>query len=153
MMFQNIRVQDCMTKPAITISAQASLHDAGQLMNEYSIRHLPVVQDNKLVGILSSGDLRRARPSDATTLSVWEINSLWNRLKVNSVMTRSVVTVRRDTPIIEAVRLMLEYRFNGLPVVDDAGAPVGILTEVDVFRLVINTAGEQQAAALSREAQ
>jgi CBS domain-containing protein len=55
-------------------------------------------------------------------------------------MTRHVITVERETSVIEAVRLMLEHRFNSLPVVDDTGAPIGMLTEVDVFRLVIKTA-------------
>jgi acetoin utilization protein AcuB len=136
----DIKVQDCMTAPALTIPAKASLRDAGQVMKEYNIRHLPVVQDGKLVGILSSGDLRRANPSDAVSLSIWEINYLWDQLKVESAMTRHVITVKPETPVIEAVQLMLEHRFNSLPVVDDTGAPIGMLTEVDVFRLVIKAA-------------
>jgi CBS domain-containing protein len=139
---QDIKVQDCMTAPAVTISATASLRDAEQVMKEYSIRHLPVVRDGKLVGILSSGDLRRASPSDAVSLSIWEINYLWDRLKVESAMTTHVFTVAPDTPVVEAVRLMLEHRFNSLPVIDAARHPVGILTEVDVFRLIIQSAGE-----------
>jgi acetoin utilization protein AcuB len=134
------KVQDCMTSPAITISATASLRDAEELMKEYNVRHLPVVKNGKLTGILSSGDIRRARPSDAVSLSIWEINYLWDRLTVESAMTRHVVTVTADTPVMEAVRLMLENRFNSLPVVDSGGHPAGIMTEVDVFRLVLQTA-------------
>jgi acetoin utilization protein AcuB len=135
----DIKVQDYMTTPAVTIAATASLRDAGQVMKEYHIRHLPVVKNGKLVGILSSGDLRRASPSDAVSLSIWEINYLWDQIRVESAMTIHVITVNRDTPMIEAVRLMLEHRFNGLPVVDDDGAPIGMLTEVDVFRMVLRS--------------
>jgi CBS domain-containing protein len=139
----DIKVQDCMTAPALTIPAKASLRDADQVMKEYNIRHLPVVKDGKLVGILSSGDLRRASPSDAVSLGIWEINYLWDQLKVESAMSGHVITVKRETPVIEAVRLMLEHRFNSLPVVDVAGSPVGMLTEVDVFRLVLQTAEDR----------
>jgi CBS domain-containing protein len=139
MLPQDIKVQHGMTAPAITIAAKASLRDAGQVMKEYNIRHLVVVRDGKLAGILSSGDLRRASPSDAVSLSIWEINYLWDRLTVESAMTGHVVTVKPETPMIEAVRLMLEHRFNSLPVVDDDGAPIGMLTEVDVFRLLIQS--------------
>jgi CBS domain-containing protein len=139
MLPQDIKVQHGMTAPAITIAAKASLRDAGQVMKEYNIRHLVVVRDGKLAGILSSGDLRRASPSDAVSLSIWEINYLWDRLTVESAMTGQVVTVKPETPMIEAVRLMLEHRFNSLPVVDDDGTPTGMLTEVDVFRLLIQS--------------
>jgi acetoin utilization protein AcuB len=137
MLPQDIKVQDGMTAPAITSAAKASLRDAGQVMKEYNIRHLVVVREGKLAGILSSGDLRRASPSDAVSLSSWEINYLWDRLTVESAMTGQVVTIKPETSMIEAVRLMLEHRFNSLPVVDDHGAPIGMLTEVDVFRLLI----------------
>jgi CBS domain-containing protein len=143
MMPSNMKVQDCMTYPAMTIPATASLRTAEQVMKEYNIRHLPVVKNEKLVGILSSGDIRRASPSDAVSLSIWEINYLWDRLTVESSMTSHVITVKGETSMIEAVRLMLEHRFNSLPVVDDAGCPVGILTEVDVFRRFIRVVEDE----------
>lgn len=139
MVAQNIKVQDSMTTPAITITARASLHDAGQVMKEYNIRHLMVVRDGKLAGILSSGDLRRASPSDTASLGTWEVNYLWDRLTVESAMTAQVMTVKPETPLIDAIRLMLDHRFNSLPVVDDDHVPVGILTEVDVFRWFIHS--------------
>ena len=141
-MLAHTKVQDCMTYPAITISNIASLAAADKLMKEYNIRHLPVVKADKLVGILSSGDIRRASPSDATTLSVWELRYLWERVKIEEAMTRQAITVRPDTPVIEAVSVMLERRFNCLPVIDSAEHPVGILTEVDIFRLLIQQSEE-----------
>jgi acetoin utilization protein AcuB len=106
-------------------------------MKEYNIRHLPVVKNNKLVGILSSGDIRRASPSYATSLSVWELQYLWERIRVENVMTQRVITVGPDVTVIAAVRLMLENRFNSLPVVVASGQVVGMLTEVDIFHLLI----------------
>jgi acetoin utilization protein AcuB len=138
-----VKVRDCMTCPAITIPAAASLRDAEKLMKEYNIRHLPVLKGDKLAGILSSGDLRRARPSDAVSLSIWEINYLWDQLKVEAAMTRQVVTVRDDVPVVDAIRLMLEHRFSSLPVVNADGKPAGMLTEVDIFRLVIQVSEGQ----------
>jgi acetoin utilization protein AcuB len=137
-MFEEVRVQSCMTSPAITSFATVSIGLAQSLMDEYNIRHLPVVDDsNGLIGILSSGDIRRASPSDATSLSVWEIRYLWDKLTVENVMTRRVVTISPDAPIVNAVRLMLDNRFNSLPVVEATGRLVGILTEVDLYRLIV----------------
>ena len=141
-MLHNSKVQDCMTHPAMTVTPYMSVRLAQQLMRDYHIRHLPVVKDNQLVGILSSGDIRHASPSDATSLSIWEIRYLWDQVKVEEVMSRSVITVKPDTPMLEAVRLMVEHRFNSLPVVDDSGRLLGILTEVDVYLLFIR-ASEQ----------
>ncbi|HVU13340.1 MAG TPA: CBS domain-containing protein [Phototrophicaceae bacterium] len=140
-MLENTQVQDCMTHPAITIMPNMSLRLAQQLMRDCHIRHLPVVKDKQLVGILSSGDIRRAMPSDATTLSIWEIRALWDKVTVEEAMTRYIETVKRETPILEAVRLMAEHRFNSLPVVDDLGQLVGIVTEVDIFLLLLRVAG------------
>jgi CBS domain-containing protein len=146
-MLENIPVQQCMTHPAMTVGSSMSVRLAQQLMRDYHIRHLPVVDNNRLVGILSSGDIRRASPSNATSLSVWEMRALWEQLKVDAVMSHRVISVTPETSMLEAVRLMYEHRFNSLPVVDDSGHVVGILTEVDVFLQIINES--EQAAAVS----
>jgi acetoin utilization protein AcuB len=137
-MLRDVKVQDYMTTPTITVATTTPLRFAQQIMEDHHIRHLPVVQDNKLVGILSSGDIRRAGPSIATTLSIWEIAQLWEQITVEQVMNRQVIHVRPDTSITHAAQLMMAYHFNSLPVVDDQGYPIGILTDVDMFRLVID---------------
>ncbi|MEO8391919.1 MAG: CBS domain-containing protein [Chloroflexota bacterium] len=139
-MLNDTKVQDCMTHPAMTVAPNTSIRFAQQLMHNNYFRHLPVVKDHHLVGILSSGDIRRASPSDATSLSIWEMHSLWERVKVEQVMSRQVITVKPDTSILEAVCLMVEHGFNSLPVVEDSGQLVGILTEIDVFRLLMRAA-------------
>jgi acetoin utilization protein AcuB len=136
-MLGNIRVEEVMTHPALTVAPQTAVRMAQHLMHDYYIRHLPVVDNALLVGILSSGDIRRASPSSATTLSVWEMRSLWDTVQVGEVMTRAPITIRPDAPMLEAIRLLYEHRFNSLPVVEAGGRLVGILTEVDVYLLLL----------------
>jgi predicted transcriptional regulator len=143
-MFENVQVQQCMTHPAMTIAPSISVRVAHQIMRDYHVRHLPVVQGNRLVGILSSGDIRRAMPSSATSLSVWEIHALWDKVTVESTMSRHLITVKPDTPILEAVRLMYEHRFNSLPVLDDDEQLVGILTEVDTYLLLLQSSNQDR---------
>jgi CBS domain-containing protein len=126
-----------MTHPAITVASQTTVRAAQQIMHDYHIRHLPVVDGSKLVGIISSGDIRRAAPSSATSLSVWEMHYLWEKITVGEVMTRPLITVMPDTSMLEAVRLLYEYRFNSLPVMDADGKLVGIVTEVDLYLLLL----------------
>ena len=148
-MLEKMSVQECMTHPAITVAPTMSVRLAQQLMRDYHIRHLPVVEGNTVVGMLSSGDIRRASPSDATTLNIWEMRFLWDKLTVGEVMSRFLIKVSPETPIIEAVRLLYERRFNSLPVVDDAGKLVGILTEVDIYLLLLRTAENTDAVPAS----
>ena len=138
-MFENIKVKDLMTKEVITTRRNTSISHAHQIMRENGIRRLPVVDENKLVGLVTIGDVREASPSDATTLSIWELNYLWAQLVVEKIMTRDVLTVTPDTPILDAAELMLEHKISGLPVVDAENSVVGVLTESDIFRLLVRT--------------
>ena len=138
-MFENIKVGDWMTKNVITTRRNTSISSAHQIMRENNIRRLPVVENGKLVGLISLGDVREASPSDATTLSIWELNYLWAQLVVDKVMTINVYTVKPDTSILDAAELMLEHKISGLPVIDADGSLVGILTESDVFRMLVRS--------------
>ena len=131
-------VQEWMSTDVITISSDTSLPEAHQIMTAEEIRRLPVVdKDGKLVGIITIGDIRSANPSSATSLSVWEMNYLLSNLKIEKIMTRNPRTIRVDATIGEAARTMLEYRVSGLPVVDDDHQVVGIITESDIFSMVV----------------
>lgn len=143
-MLYDARIRDYMTTPLIAVDTTISIRAAQQLMEDQQIRHLPVVHDNKLVGILTSGDIRRAGPSTITTLSIWEIARLWEDVTVEQVMCRRVIRVHMDTPVTHAAQLMITYRFNSLPVVDERDFPVGIITEVDLFRLLIDAAKRER---------
>jgi CBS domain-containing protein len=138
-MFNNVTVSDWMTKNVITTRRQTAIASAHQIMSEKNIRRLPVVDDGKLVGIVTIGDVREASPSDATTLSIWELNYLWAQLTVEKIMTRNLLTVKPETPILDAAEIMLEHKVSGLPVVNDKGALVGIITESDIFRMLVRT--------------
>jgi CBS domain-containing protein len=129
-------VQDWMTREVITIAPETSLAEAHKLMTEKRIRRLPVMDRDRIVGIITLGDVRGAEPSRATSLSVWEMNYILAKLKAGEVMTREPVTIQQTASIGEAARIMLDKKFSGLPVVDEQGHLAGIITESDIFRLV-----------------
>jgi CBS domain-containing protein len=129
-------VGDWMTRAVITISPNTTLAEAHKLMQEKRIRRLPVVDHDQIVGIVTLGDVRAAEPSQASSLSIWEMNDLLAKLKVAEVMTRHPMTIGQNASIGEAARIMLDSKFSGLPVVDESTHLVGIITESDIFRLV-----------------
>jgi CBS domain-containing protein len=131
-------VQDWMTRSLITIAPETSLKEAHDIMRKKDIRRLPVVAHGKVLGIVTLGDIRGAEPSQASSLSVWEMNDMLAKLKVSEIMTRNPATIHENVSIGEAAKIMLEKKFSGLPVVDDADHLVGIITESDIFRLVVN---------------
>lgn len=130
-------VKDWMTPDPITIGPDTTLPEANHLMKECDIRRLLVVEDCRLVGIVTLGDIREASPSCATSLSFYELNYLIARLTVREIMTPDPITVSLDTSIEAAARLMLEHKFGGLPVCE-GDRLVGIITETDIFRLLVN---------------
>lgn len=144
-MIGNILVQEWMTSPAISVESETPISTAHQIMKKNSIRRLPVVEDKKLIGIVTIGDIREASPSDATTLSIWELNYLWAQLTVEKVMTRKVVSVKPDTPIIDAAEMMLNHKVSGLPVIDDEHQLLGVLTESDIFRMLVKVRTQESS--------
>lgn len=143
---QTYRVADLMSKPAITIAPTASFVAAQELMDHHKVRRLPVVDHNRLIGIVTIGDLREAQPSMATTLSVYEWRALLDRVMVAEVMTRDPLIIAPDTPVLRAAQAMLAGKISGLPVVEE-GIVVGVITESDLFRLLIADLGGTPLAA------
>ena len=129
-------VKDWMSREVVTAVPNMGLLEADALLKEHQIRRLPIVENGRLVGIVTYGDIREARPSDATSLSTWEMNYLLASLKLSSVMTKEPVAILPDSTIGEAADIMLKHRVSGLPVVDGEGVLVGIITESDIFRMV-----------------
>jgi len=131
-------VRDWMTPHPITIDPQTVLPEAHRLMQESHIRRVPVVENGKLVGIVTLGDIREAEPSQATSLNIYELNYLLSKLTVEHIMTRDPLHIAPDASIRQAARLMLENKIGGLPVVEPAtGKLVGIITESDIFRILV----------------
>ncbi len=131
-------VKDWMTSDIITVGPETTLPEAHQIMVTEEIRRLPVVNaEGELMGIITLGDVRGAQPSPATSLSIWEMNYLLSSLTVEKIMTPEPISVHPEQTIGDAARVMLENRISGLPVVDETGKLVGIITESDIFSMVV----------------
>lgn len=130
-------VRDWMASDVITITPENTLPDAEQLMITHMIRRLPVMEDGRLVGIVTYGDIRSVRPSRAASLTMWESNFMAARLKASEFMTADPVTIPEEATVGEAAQLMLKYMISGLPVLNEYDKLAGIITESDIFRLVV----------------
>jgi acetoin utilization protein AcuB len=138
-------VRERMSQEPVTITPDVSVTDALRLMRERKVRRLPVLDSRgKLVGIVSDQDLLYASPSPVSSLSVWEMNYLLAKLKVEEVMTRKVITVTEGTPLEEAARIMADNKIGGLPVMRDDKL-VGIVTETDLFKIFLELLGARQS--------
>ena len=134
-----------MSSPVITVSENTPIMEALELMRRQKIRRTPVINKNgKMIGIVTDNDLKNAGPSEATTLSVWEVNYLLAKLLVKDVMTKKVLTVTEDTPIEEAAYIMAENKIGGLPVMR-GNQMVGLITETDLFKIFLELMGAQDA--------
>jgi len=137
-------VSKWMTPKVITVDKNDSLGSALRLMRENRIRRLPVVSGGKLVGIVSDRDLKGALPSRATSLDVWELHGLIDRLKIGDIMTKNVITTTPGATIERVAMIMMEKKIEGIPVLDAKGSLVGIVTEGDVFRALTEVTGVGQ---------
>ena len=134
-------VKNWMSKKVVTIEAKDSMQRAISLMKEHRIRMLPVMKRGKLVGVVSDSDLRKASASDATMLDVHEMLYLISKIKVKDIMTKDPFTVSPDCTVEETAELLMEHTISGVPVVDDGGKVVGIITRDDLFKVLIALSG------------
>jgi len=133
-----------MTHPVITIHSDIPIHEALNLLKKEHIRRLPVVdKKGNLLGMVSERDLLHASPSDATSLSIYELNYLLSKITIEHIMSTDVITVEEDTPIEEAARIMADNKIGGLPVVQK-NKVVGIITESDLFKLFLELLGARE---------
>ncbi len=139
-------VKNRMSSPVISVEPEMPIMEALNLMRARQIRRMPVLDKRgKLVGIVSDKDLLNAGPSAATSLSVWEINYLVGKIKVENVMTKAVLTVDGETPIEEAARIMVDNKIGGLPVMDGEEI-IGMITESDLFKILLELMGARETA-------
>ena len=111
-------VRDLMTPDPFTVRPTMSVVDARAEMSRRRIRHLLVTnEEGLLLGLVTDRDIRSALPSQATSLSVWEVNYLLARLAVGEVMTHAVITVDPDRDVREAARIMIDHKIGSLPVI------------------------------------
>ena len=134
-------VKNWMTKRVLTLDVDDSMEDATRVLKEQKIRTIPVTEKGRLVGILTAGDVKRASASNATTLDIHELLYLLSKLKVKDIMSKDPVTVSPVDSVEETAEVLLKNRISGAPVVDDKGNIVGIITQDDLFRVMISLAG------------
>ncbi len=133
-------VSDWMTKKVITITPDDSVSAAVKLMKEKKIKHIPVVRDEKLKGIISDRDIREFSPSKATSLDVYELHYLLATTKVKEMMKSKVFTISPDSPIEEAAMRMFDNSIGSLPVIQN-NKVVGIISDRDIFRVLVDITG------------
>jgi acetoin utilization protein AcuB len=134
--------RDIMTSPAISIRWDVSVLEASALMEEKDIRRLPVVdEDDILIGIISDGDVREA-------LSIYNVTNPYAPdqdeilLAVDEIMSTPVFAVGPEEHLRTVVQLMLDHKIGGVPVIDVDRHPLGVITESDLFRLMLEEWGE-----------
>lgn len=126
-----------MTTDVLSVDPQNSVATAIRLMRTGQLRRLPVVENGRLVGIVTSGDVRRITGMSSVVRDPSGDNFLWQHIPVANVMTLDVITTSPDTPIADAARLMIERKIGGLPVVEQDRL-VGILTTSDLLEALID---------------
>ena len=128
-----------MTSEPLTIGPCTTLPEARRLMEQHHFRRLPVVSQNRLVGIVTLGDVRQAGASSVASLSMFDLNFLLAELTIDRVMTRNPVTVQADDRLSSAAQLLLERKIGALPVLCGEQL-VGIITESDILRGIVQLA-------------
>ena len=134
-------IRNWMTPEVITVTPDTSLLKLGKLMRDHGVRRLPVLDNGRVVGIISDRDGRDASPSKATTLDMYEMHYLLADIKAKDIMTPKPVTIKPTDTVEKAAMIMLDKKIGGLPVVDEKGELVGIISDQDVFKALVNITG------------
>ncbi|MBF0775335.1 acetoin utilization protein [Streptococcus azizii] len=142
-------VKDFMTRKVVYISPDTTIAHAAELMREQEIHRLPVIENDRLVGLVTEGTIAEASPSKATSLSIYEMNYLLNKTKVRDVMIRDVITVSKFASLEDAVYLMYKNKVGILPVVDN-DQMAGVITDRDVFAAFLHVSGYGEAGVRVR---
>lgn len=128
-------VRDIMTPKVLCLLEEENLERIEMGMKRFKFRHLPVIDGGKVVGMLSQRDYLRASVSELDPDHGLKDTNLKRNIFVAEIMTRDVVTVRPETTLLEAAKILREHHFGALPVTEADGTLVGIVTEFDFVRL------------------
>ena len=134
-------VKDWMSQPVITVNEDDSMQDAMSLLKKHKIRMLPVMKKAKLTGVITDRDLKRASASDATSLEIHELLYLLSKIKVKNLMTKKPISVPIDFTVEETAEVLLKHKINGVPVIDKSGKLAGVITQTDLFKVIISLTG------------
>jgi len=141
-------VKDWMSKTFDVINSEDSMSSATKLLKENKTKLLPVIEENKIIGIITDRDLKRASASDATTLEIHELLYLLRKIKVKSIMSKPPITVPADYTTEETAQVLLKNNISGVPVVDPKGRIIGVITQADIFRALIGLTGIEKKGIL-----
>ena len=140
-------VEHIMTKHVVSISMDATLETIRDLFNHCNFHHLVVVDDKKIVGVVSDRDLLRAISPFAGTASERTIDAACLRKRAHQIMSRAVIAARPDMDASEAAMILINKRISCLPVTNDAGACLGIVTWRDLLRWSLEQFAERMKSA------
>jgi len=135
-----MRVRDFMNKEVITVDAKTPIMAALETMKHNKIKRLPVTKNNKFVGFVTRAMIRDASPSEATSLSIYELNFLISKMTAGDIMVKDPITISPDLPVEEAIWLGRKHGIGGFPVLDN-GELVGVITESDISGIVSKALG------------
>ncbi len=133
-------VSDWMTKKVFTVGPDDYLSDAITIMKEKGVKHLPVIKNDKIKGILSDRDIKEYSPSKATTLDIYELHYILANTQIKDLMKTKVATTAPDAPVEEAAMIMLDKNIGCLPVIE-GGRLVGIISDKDIFHAMVDITG------------
>ncbi|HEM3637550.1 TPA: CBS domain-containing protein [Streptococcus suis] len=142
-------VKDFMTRKVVYISPDTTIAHAADLMREQDLHRLPVIENDKLVGLVTEGTIAEASPSKATSLSIYEMNYLLNKTKVKDVMIKDVITVSAFASLEDATYLMYKNKVGILPVVDNDQL-YGVITDRDIFAAFLQVSGYGEEGVRAR---
>ena len=131
-----MKVRDCMRSPVFTVTPDTLIDTALETMHEKHVRRLPVVEDGKLVGLVTRNAIEQAVPPSPAPLTLWGIHYALSCMKVRDVMISDVIVVHPDDTIKEVVALSEKHQIGTFPVVDENGDLVGILTNTDLLHII-----------------
>jgi acetoin utilization protein AcuB len=131
-----MNVRDYMKSPVFTVTPDTLIDNALETMREKHVRRLPVVENGKLVGLVTRNIIREATPSPPTPLTLWGLHYQLSFMKVRDVMITDVIVVHPDDTIKEVLAISEKHRIGTFPVVDDNGNLVGILTSTDLLHIM-----------------
>jgi acetoin utilization protein AcuB len=140
-------VREYMTPNPMSMTEDKSVLETAELMKEHRVRRFPVLRGDELVGIVSDRDLRSAAPSQVISFDAQErelmpeLHSMLSSITLQEVMSRDVITIHPEQTIVAAAQLMLQHRVSGVPVVGTGGELLGIITETDIFKALVDLSG------------
>ncbi len=142
-------IEEWMTADVITATEDTSMLKLSRILKENNFRRIPIVDgNNKVIGIVSDRDIKDASPSKASTLDVHELYYLLSEIKAKDIMTANPICVHHGSTIEQVALIMTDKKLTGLPVINEDGCIVGIITEHDVFKVLLEITGARKDGIL-----